>query len=250
MLPLLYLHGLSSGDFVPALERVLRLGRRAVAVGDHPADRRSGRTSTRAFAERDLADRDYVYVWADGVHFNVRLEEEQAVPAGDRRRARRRDQGAGRASATATASRPSRWADLLRDCKRRGMRAPVLAVGDGALGLLGRAARGVPRDPRAALLGAQGRQRPRRPAQVGAPRREDGRWPRSATPRTASTPAAPSTRSQTSYGGQVAQGRRQDHRRPRRAARPSTTTRPSTGSTYDHQPDRVDLRHRAALAPR
>jgi transposase-like protein len=37
----------------------------------------------------------------------------------------------------AIASRPGSWADLLRDCKRRGMRAPILAVGDGALGFWG-----------------------------------------------------------------------------------------------------------------
>jgi len=44
------------------------------------------------------------------------------------------------------------WCDLLRDCARRGMRAPVLAAGDGGAGVLGCAARGIPRDPRAALL--------------------------------------------------------------------------------------------------
>jgi transposase-like protein len=55
------------------------------------------------------------------------------VPAGDDRRPRRRVEGAHRGRRRVRESSES-WADLLRDCKRRGMRAPVLAVGDGALG--------------------------------------------------------------------------------------------------------------------
>ena len=65
------------------------------------------------------------------------------------------------------------WADLLRDVKRRGMAAPVLAVGDGAFGLLEGGARGVPRDAGAALL-PQDRERVERVAEVGAARRESG----------------------------------------------------------------------------
>ena len=62
------------------------------------------------------------------------------------------------------------WTDLLRDCRRRGMRAPVLAVGDGALGFW-KAVRGVvPRHPRAALLVAQAGQCSCRAAEVGASR--------------------------------------------------------------------------------
>jgi putative transposase len=55
------------------------------------------------------------------------------VPVGDDRRPRRRVEGAHRGRRRVRESSES-WADLLRDCKRRGMRAPVLAVGDGALG--------------------------------------------------------------------------------------------------------------------
>ena len=110
-----------------------------------------------------MIDRDYVYVWADGVHFNVRLEEDRLcclVIVGVR------VDGTKELVAIADGYRESTesWADLLRDLRRRGMRAPVLAVGDGALGFWARAARGVPRDPGAALLGAQGRQRPLRAA--------------------------------------------------------------------------------------
>jgi transposase-like protein len=90
----------------------------------------------RAFAERRLDDRDYVYIWADGVHFNVRLEEDRLcclVIVGVRA------DGTKELVALADGYRESTesWADLLRDLKRRGMRAPVLAVGDGALGFWG-----------------------------------------------------------------------------------------------------------------
>jgi putative transposase len=87
----------------------------------------------RAFMGRDLSDRDFVYVWVDGVHFNVRLEEARLcclVIVGVRL------DGTKELVAIADGYRESTdsWADLLRDLKRRGMRPPVVAVGDGALG--------------------------------------------------------------------------------------------------------------------
>ena len=76
---------------------------------------------------------DYVYLWADGIHVNIRLEEHKLcllVMIGVRADGRKE------LIALADGYRESAesWADLLRDCARRGMRAPVLAVGDGALG--------------------------------------------------------------------------------------------------------------------
>jgi transposase-like protein len=53
-------------------------------------------TEYRAFQKRSIADRDYVYVWVDGVHFNVRLEDDRVCTLGDDRRAPRRDEGADR----------------------------------------------------------------------------------------------------------------------------------------------------------
>ena len=90
----------------------------------------------RAFAARDLSDVDYVYLWADGIHVNIRLEEHKLcllVLIGVRADGRKE------LVALADGYRESAesWADLLRDCARRGMRAPVLAVGDGALGFWG-----------------------------------------------------------------------------------------------------------------
>ncbi|MEV5086071.1 IS256 family transposase [Streptomyces sp. NPDC056159] len=132
VLPLLYLHGLSSGDFVPALEQFL-----GSAAGLSPATvtrlTQQWQADHAAFMNRDLTEVDYVYVWADGIHLNVRLEEAKAcvlVLIGVRA------DGSKELVALKGGYRESgeSWADLMRDCARRGMRAPVLAVGDGALG--------------------------------------------------------------------------------------------------------------------
>ena len=132
VLPLLYLHGLSSGDFVPALGQFL---------GSHAG--LSASTITRlteqwkdeaaAFMTRDLSGVDYVYLWVDGIHLGIRLSEGKLcllVMIGVRVDGRKE------LVAVADGYRESAesWADLLRDCARRGMRAPVLAVGNGALG--------------------------------------------------------------------------------------------------------------------
>ncbi len=85
------------------------------------------------FAARDLSGVDCVYLWADGIHVSIRLEEHKLcllVMIGVRADGRKE------LVALADGYRESAesWADLLRDCARRGMHAPVLAVGDGALG--------------------------------------------------------------------------------------------------------------------
>ncbi|MFG2639353.1 IS256 family transposase, partial [Streptomyces sp. NPDC048362] len=133
VLPLLYLHDLSSGDFVPAMEQFL-----GSSAGLSPA------TVTRltqqwtadhaVFQRRDLAASDYVYVWADGVHPKIRLSQTHScllVLMGVR------IDGTKELIAIAEGLRESAesWADLLSDCRRRGMREPRLVVGDGAMGL-------------------------------------------------------------------------------------------------------------------
>ncbi|MFD5475284.1 IS256 family transposase [Streptomyces sp. NPDC127105] len=132
VLPLLYLHGLSSGDFVPALEQFLgsSAGLSAATVTRLTTQWQADHA---AFMDRDLTQVDYVYVWADGIHLNVRLEEAKAcvlVLIGVRA------DGSKELVALKDGYRESAesWADLMRDCARRGMRAPILAVGDGALG--------------------------------------------------------------------------------------------------------------------
>jgi putative transposase len=133
VLPLMYLHGMSSGDFVPALTEFFGsdAGLSASVVTRLT---KAWQEERERFAARSLAEVDYVYCWADGVHFNVRLEEERLcclVIVGVRA------DGTKELVAIADGYRESTgsWEDLLRDCKRRGMRAPVVMVGDGALGM-------------------------------------------------------------------------------------------------------------------
>jgi putative transposase len=134
VLPLLYLHGLSGGDFVPALEAFFGT---AAGLSASVITRlvEQWQAERAAFARRDLRGVDYVYCWADGVHFNVRLGDQGRlcclVIVGVRADGRKE------LVAIADGERESTdaWAELLRDLRRRGMRAPVVMVGDGALGL-------------------------------------------------------------------------------------------------------------------
>jgi len=135
VLPLLYLHGMSSGDFVPALEGFFgsSAGLSASVITRLTAQ---WQDEHRHFCGRSLQDKDFVYVWVDGVHFNVRLTEDRLcvlVVVGVRL------DGTKELVAIRDGYRESKesWADLLRDLKRRGMPAPVLAIGDGALGFWG-----------------------------------------------------------------------------------------------------------------
>lgn len=134
VLPVLYLRGLSTGDFREALP--VLLGQEASAGLSPSVISRMlsvWEEEYRAFRTRDLSERDYVYIWVDGVHFRIRLEEDRLcalVMIGVR------PDGTKELIAIEDGYRESQesWASLLRDLSRRGMQAPVLAVGDGALG--------------------------------------------------------------------------------------------------------------------
>jgi transposase-like protein len=132
VLPLLYLHGLSSGDFGPALEQFLGSGA-GLSAASITRLTAQWQGEAASFHKRSLADTDYVYVWVDGIHLKVRLEQNKVcllvmigVRADSTKELVTLDDGHRESSES--------WADLLRSYKRRGMRAPVLAVGDGALG--------------------------------------------------------------------------------------------------------------------
>ena len=75
VLPLLYLHGLSSSDFVPALTELLGS---AAGLSASVITRlcQQWQAEHEAFAQRDLSEVDYVYCWADGIHFSIRLGEQ------------------------------------------------------------------------------------------------------------------------------------------------------------------------------
>ena len=132
VLPLLYLHGLSSSDFGPALEQFLGTGA-GLSAATVTRLTTQWQDEAAAFTTRSLAGTDYVYVWVDGIHLKVRLDQDKVcllVMIGVRTDGRKE------LIALADGFRESSesWADLLRSCRRRGMAAPVLAIGDGALG--------------------------------------------------------------------------------------------------------------------
>ena len=135
VLPILYLRGLSTGDFAPALGEFF--GSEA-GLSPSTVNRltEAWQVEHEEWSERDLSGVDYVYWWVDGIHFNIRLEEDRLcclVIVGVR------PDGTKELVALADGYRESteslgRGAALVAD---RGLAAPVLAVGDGALGFWG-----------------------------------------------------------------------------------------------------------------
>ncbi len=132
VLPVLYLRGLSTGDFTPALEEFFGTdtGLSASSIGRLIETWSDDYT---AFEGRDLSGSDYGYVWADGIHFRIRLEEDRLcclVVVGVKADGTKELLACGDGYRESTES----WAGVLRDLRDRGMTAPVVAVGDGALG--------------------------------------------------------------------------------------------------------------------
>jgi putative transposase len=132
VLPVLYLRGLSTGDFAPALAGFL-----GSDAGLSPSTisrlTEAWQAEHAEWEQRDLSDRDYVYWWADGVHFNVRLEQDRLACLAI---VGVRPDGTKELVALADGYREDTesWLDLLRSLKQRGLTGPCLAVGDGALG--------------------------------------------------------------------------------------------------------------------
>jgi transposase-like protein len=132
-LPVLYLRGLSTGDFSEALK--VLLGPEATGFSATTITRllQVWQEEYQAWRKRSLEGKEYVYIWADGVYFNIRLEEDRlaclvvvgVLPNGRKEVIALED---GYRESTES------WASVLRDLKRRGMPAPMLAVGDGNLG--------------------------------------------------------------------------------------------------------------------
>ena len=137
LIPWLYLKGISTGDFSEALSALL--GPDAPGLSATTVTRLKGtwEEEYKDWSRRSLEGKHYVYVWADGVHFNVRLES----PGNDRQcilvLMGATEAGRKEAIAIADGYRESEqsWKELLLDCKARGLTVePNLATGDGALG--------------------------------------------------------------------------------------------------------------------
>ncbi len=134
LLPILYLKGVSTGAFEEALAALLGKDAPGLSASAIARLKESWAGEHERWQKRDLSARRYVYVWADGIHLQARLEEEKqcilviigATPEGKKELVGFTD-GA-RESA-------QDWRELLLDLKRRGLSvAPELAVADGALG--------------------------------------------------------------------------------------------------------------------
>ncbi len=133
VLPILYLRGLSTGDFREALPVLLGEDAAGLSATNIARLTASWDEEYQAFRRRDLSACDYVYVWVDGIHFNIRLEDDRLctlVMIGVRA------DGTKELVALEDGYRESTesWSSVLRDLRGRGMQAPAVAVGDGALG--------------------------------------------------------------------------------------------------------------------
>ena len=134
LIPWLYLKGVSTGDFSEALQALV--GPQAAGLSAATITRlmASWQDEYQTWNRRSLEGRHYVYVWADGIHFNIRLEEDRQcilVLMGATAEGRKE------LIAVVDGHRESEqsWYSLLLDCKQRGMTIdPKLATADGALG--------------------------------------------------------------------------------------------------------------------
>ena len=133
-LPVLYLRGLSTGDFEEAIPALLGADAAGFSASTISRLTTVWQEERAGWCKRSLSGKEYVYVWADGVYFGVRLGEDKqlaclvlvgVLPDGTKEVIALRD---GYRESTDS------WLSLLRDLKRRGMPAPSLAIGDGALG--------------------------------------------------------------------------------------------------------------------
>jgi transposase-like protein len=133
VLPILYLKGLSTKDFEDGLASLLGDGVKGLSAASIVNLKKTWEKELMEWSKRPITE-PYVYIWVDGVHVNIRLGEDKSVcllvvigvnPLGKKQ-----------LLAVKSGWRESKdsWAEVLRDLKKRGLKAPLLAVGDGALG--------------------------------------------------------------------------------------------------------------------
>jgi transposase-like protein len=135
LIPWLYLKGISTGDFSEALQALLGAGAKGLSANVVVKLKEQWNVEFEAWCKRSLVAKEYVYVWADGVYFNVRLKPDERqcvlVLMGATK------DGTKELLAIQDGERESEqsWSEVLVELKARGLKsAPKLAVGDGALG--------------------------------------------------------------------------------------------------------------------
>jgi putative transposase len=137
LIPWLYLRGISTGDFTEALQALLGPQAQGLSATNIVRLKESWQQEWKDWSKRSLAEKVYVYLWADGIHFNIRLEEpdnnRQCIlvlmgATADGRKELLAISDGYRESADS-------WRELLLDIKQRGLTtSPKVATGDGALG--------------------------------------------------------------------------------------------------------------------
>ena len=134
LVPVLYLKGISTGDFTEALEKILGKDVAGFSAENIVRMKQIWETDYKRWIARDLSESRYVYWWVDGIYFNVRLDDDRQcilVIIGAKA------DGSKELIAVVDGFRESKesWASILRELKRRGLiEGPELAIGDGALG--------------------------------------------------------------------------------------------------------------------
>jgi len=134
LIPTLYLKGISTSSFGDALEAILGKGAPGLSAANITRLKAIWEDEYHQWQNRDLNNKHYVYIWADGIYFNVRLSTDRPcvlVLIGATA------QGKKEVIAIDDGVRESKlsWATLLQSLKARGLQEmPAIAVGDGALG--------------------------------------------------------------------------------------------------------------------
>lgn len=134
LVPTLYLKGVSTGDMQEALEAILGKNAKGLSASNIVRLKEIWEKEYLEWSMRDLSYKRYVYIWADGIYFNVRLSEERPcllVLLGAT------VEGKKELLAIHDGIRESKlsWKEVLQDLKRRGLsQSPLLGIGDGALG--------------------------------------------------------------------------------------------------------------------
>ena len=134
LIPILYLKGISTGDFEEALAALLGKNAGGLSASTIARLKEAWADEYARWLDRDLSAKQYVYVWADGIYVQARLEDDaQCLLVIIGATAEGKKEVVGLADGIRESA--SSWKELLLDLKRRGLTmAPQLAVADGALG--------------------------------------------------------------------------------------------------------------------
>jgi len=134
LLPALYLKGISTGDFSDALKSILGKNAKGLSAGTISRLKQHWQEEHKAWSKRDLESKKYVYIWADGIYFNIRSEDAKQcifVIIGANEHGKKELIAIEDGYRESTQS----WTELWEDIRHRGLQtAPKLAIGDGALG--------------------------------------------------------------------------------------------------------------------